>query len=214
VDKVDIAGRLASVFLPIFGIVAVGFFYGRKHNPEMAMANRINMDIFIPAMVFAAMAGKSFDVQAYTPLALAAFLLLTMCGALAWGFARLAGVPPRTLVPPMMFNNSGNIGLPLAMLAWGEVAMPAAVILFVVENIYHFTAGARFLDPKARLLTLWRVPVVFASLAGVGAALLKLALWQPLMTGIRILGDISIPLMLFSLGVRMTTSPWTNGDLH
>ena len=170
----------------------------------MAAANRINMDIFIPAVVFAAMAGKSFDVQAYLPLALGAFLLLCACGALAWPIARLIGVQPKTLVPPMTFNNSGNIGLPLAMLAWGEAAMPAAVIMFVVENIFHFTAGARLLDPKAKVLMLWRMPVVFASFAGLAVALLQIPLWQPALTSIKMLGDISIPLMLFSLGVRMT----------
>ncbi len=200
----DLLGRLVAVFFPIFAIVGIGFFYGRKHKPEMAMANRINMDIFVPAVVFSAMAGKSFDVQAYAPLAAAAFILLATCGALAWLLAGLLGVQPKTLVPPMMFNNSGNIGLPLAVLAWGEVAMPAAVIMFATENIFHFTFGARLLDPKARVLTLWRMPVVFASFAGLAAAILKLELWQPAMTAIKMLGDISIPLMLFSLGVRMT----------
>jgi predicted permease len=36
----------------------------------MAVANRLNMDVFVPALVFAAMAGKSFDLAAYAPLAL------------------------------------------------------------------------------------------------------------------------------------------------
>lgn len=200
----ELLGRLVGVFFPIFAIVGVGFWYGRKHKPEMAAANRINIDIFIPAVVFGAMAGKSFDVQAYAPLALGAFLLLSLCGLLAWGGARLAGVQAKTLIPPMMFNNSGNVGLPLAVLAWGDAAMPAAVIMFVVENIYHFTVGARMLDPKARVLMLWRMPVVFASFAGLAVALLKVPLWGPLLTGIKMLGDISIPLMLFALGVRMT----------
>lgn len=196
--------RLLAVLFPIFGIVAAGYFYGRRHKPEMAVANRLNMDVFVPALVFAAMAGKSFDLAAYAPLALGAFLLLVSCGLLAWPFARLCGVPAKTLVPPMLFNNSGNIGLPLALLAWGEAAMPAAVILFMVENTLHFTLGARWLDPQARLLLLWRIPVVFAAIAGLLVATLKITLWAPLLIGIKMLGDISVPLMLFALGVRMT----------
>lgn len=196
--------RLLAVLFPIFGIVAAGYFYGRRHKPEMAVANRLNMDVFVPALVFAAMAGKSFDLAAYAPLALGAFLLLATCGLLAWHVARLCGVPAKTLVPPMLFNNSGNIGLPLALLAWGEDALPAAVILFMVENTLHFTFGARWLDPQARLLLLWRIPVVFAAIAGLLVATLKITLWAPLLVGIKMLGDISVPLMLFALGVRMT----------
>lgn len=203
-DEQSLSFRLLAILFPIFAIVAAGFFYARKHKPEMAVANRLNMDIFVPALVFAAMAGKSFDLAAYAPLALGGFLLLATCGLLAWPVARLCGIQPKTLVPPMLFNNSGNIGLPLAVLAWGENALPAAVILFMVENTLHFSFGAKLLDPKTRILMLWRIPVVFAALAGLTVALLKVPVWQPAVIAIKMLGDVSVPLLLFSLGVRMT----------
>ncbi|MCU0989413.1 MAG: AEC family transporter [Xanthomonadales bacterium] len=173
-----LALRLLGILFPIFGIVAAGYFYGRQHKPEMAVANRLNMDVFVPALVFAAMAGKSFDLAAYAPLALGGFLVIGTCGLLAWPVARLVGIQPKTLVPPMLFNNSGNIGLPLAVLAWGEAALPAAVILFM--------------------------PVVAAAIAGLTVALLKIPVWEPAVIAIRMLGDVSVPLLLFSLGVRMT----------
>jgi malate permease and related proteins len=200
----SLAFRLVAILFPIFGIVAAGYFYARHHKPEMAVANRLNMDVFVPALVFAAMAGKSFDLAAYAPLALGGLLVLATCGLLAWPLAKLIGSEPKTLVPPMMFNNSGNIGLPLALLAWGEEALPAAVILFMVENTLHFSFGARLLDPHARLLTLWRVPVVAAAIAGLAVAILTIPVWQPLVIAIKMLGDVSVPLLLFSLGVRMT----------
>ncbi len=196
--------RITAILFPIFAIVAAGYFYARRHKPEMAVANRLNMDVFVPALVFAAMAGKSFDLAAYGPLALGALLLLLTCGLAAWPVARLLGVPAKTFVPPMLFNNSGNIGLPLAVLAWGEAALPAAVILFMVENTLHFSLGARLLDPRARLLTLWRIPVVAAAVAGLVVAVFKLPLWPPAVTAVKMLGDVSVPLLLFSLGVRMT----------
>ena len=203
-DESSLTFRLLAILFPIFGIVAAGFFYGRKHKPEMAVANRLNMDVFVPALVFAAMAGKSFDLTAYAPLALGGFIVLAVCGLLAWPIARLCGVQSKTLAPPMMFNNSGNIGLPLAVLAWGESALPAAVILFMVENTLHFSFGAKLLDPKTRILMLWRIPVVFAAIAGLTVAVLKIPVWQPLVIAIKMLGDVSVPLLLFSLGVRMT----------
>lgn len=196
--------RIVEILLPIFAIVAVGYFYGRRHRPEMAVANRLNMDIFLPALVFATLAGRSFELADYAALALAGVAVVILPGLLAWPLARWLGVAPKTFVPPMMFNNSGNMGLPLALLAWGTDAMPAAVILFLVENTLHFSLGARMLDPKARLLTLWRIPVMAASIAGIAVSLLQIPIWPPVVTGIKLLGDISIPLLLFALGVRMT----------
>lgn len=196
--------RITAILFPILAIVAAGYFYGRRHKPEMAVANRLNMDVFVPALVFGAMAGKSFDLAAFGPLTVGAFVVVLGSGLIAWPVARVLGVSWRTFVPPMMFNNSGNIGLPLAVLTWGEAALPAAVILFMVENTLHFSLGARMLDPRARLLTLWRVPVVAAAIAGLAVAALKLQVWEPAVIAIRMLGDVSIPLLLFSLGVRMT----------
>ena len=196
--------RIAEILLPIFAIVAAGFLYARKHRPEMAVANRLNMDVFLPALIFSTLAGKSFVLVEYGVLALAALLAILLPGLLAWPVARWLGLSPRTFVPPMMFNNSGNIGLPLALLAWGEAALPTAVVFFLVSNLLHFSLGARLLDPRAGLLHLWRIPVVAAAFAGAVIGLLPVALWPPLLVAVKLLGNISVPLLLFALGVRMT----------
>lgn len=202
--------RITAILFPIFAIVALGYWYGRRHDPEMAVANRLNMDIFVPALVFAALAGRTFAPAEYLPLATGAFVVLAGCGLLAWPAARLLGLPWKTFVPPMMFNNSGNIGIPLAVLAWGEAALPAAVILFMVGNLLHFSLGARMLDANARLLTLWRIPAVAATAAGLAVSLLGLQVWGPLLSALQMLGDIAIPLLLFALGVRMKNIRFTD----
>jgi predicted permease len=198
--------RIAGIVFPIYAIVAVGYAYGRWKKPDMAFANQLNMDIFVPALVFAALASKSFDLMQHVDLLIGAVVVVLGSGLLAWPVARLLGVPVNTFVPPMMFTNSGNMGLPLAVLAFGEAALPAAVVLFFVENTLHYSLGTWMLDHKARLITLWKVPVMAAAIAGLLISLLKLPLWQPAWIGIKMLGDVSIPLLLFSLGVRLTDS--------
>lgn len=196
--------RIASIIFPLFAIVLAGWLYGRVRKPDMSFANEINMDVFVPALVFAALAGKSFVLTSYQPLVLGALAVVLGSGLLAWPLARLLKVEAKTFVPPMMFNNSGNMGLPLAVLAFGEAALPAAVMLFLVGNLLHFSLGIYLLDHRARLSNLWRMPVVLATAAGLGVSLAGIELWPPLLTAIRMLGEISIPLLLFSLGVRLT----------
>ena len=132
-----------------------------------------------------------------------AFLLIAGAGAVGLVAARLSGVLPKTLVPPMMFNNCGNLGLPLAILAFGQDAMPAAVVMFLVSNMLHFSFGAWLLDHHARLRDLWKVPVLFAAVLGLGLNLTGIHVWAPLMTAVHLLGEISVPLMMFALGVRL-----------
>ena len=204
--------RIIAIIFPIFAIVGVGYFYARYKKPDMAFANQLNMDVFVPALVFAALASRDFNLMANWPLALGGIAVVLGSGLIAWPVAKLMKVDTRTLLPPMMFNNSGNMGLPLMVLAFGEKALPLAVVLFFVENLLHYSLGTWMLDHRAKVWNLWRVPVIAAALAGLVVSLLKIELWGPLYIGIKLLGDVSIPLLLFSLGVRLTDS--AAKDLH
>lgn len=198
--------QILGIVFPIFAIVLGGFLYGRRHQPDMRFANQLNMDIFVPALVFSALTARNADLATYSKLALGAVVVVLVSGLLAWPMARAMKVSARTFVPPMMFTNSGNMGLPLAMLAFGEAALPAAVVMFMVENTLHYAIGTAMLDRQTRLWQLWRVPVIAASIAGLTVSLSGLEVWEPLRLSIKLVGDISIPLLLFSLGVRLTQS--------
>jgi predicted permease len=208
--------RILAIIFPIFAIVAAGWLYARYRQArggiDMRFANQLNMDIFVPALVFAALTSKTFDLGAYDRLALGALGVMLGSGLIAWGVARLLREQTNTFVPPMMFTNSGNMGLPLAVLAFGEAALPAAVVLFFVENTLHYTLGTWMLDHRARLWNLWRVPVIFAALLALAINLSGFELWPPLYTAIKLVGDVAIPLLLFSLGVRLAVSTW--GDVR
>ncbi len=198
--------RIVEILFPLFALTALGFFVGRRAKPDLSHANKLNMDVFVPALVFGALASKSFDIAAYLPLVAATLLMVFGAGLLAWVLARLGGVDPRVIVPPIMFNNCGNLGLPLAVLAFGDSALAPMVVMFMVSNLVHFSFGVWLLDRSVNLRTVWRVPSVLATLLGVGVSLAAIELWPPLLMAIRMLGEISIPLMLFGLGVRMADS--------
>jgi predicted permease len=202
--------RIVSIVFPIFAVIAIGWLYARYRRTrggiDMAFANELNMDVFVPALVISAMVSKSFDLASYQWLALGAVLVMLGSGVLAWGLAILLREEAKTFVPPVMFVNAGNMGLPLMVLAFGEDALPAAVVLFFVENTLHYTFGTWLLDHRARLWNLWRNPVIAASLAGIGLSAAKVELWHPLYLAIKLLGEIAVPLLLFSLGVRLAVS--------
>lgn len=198
--------RIVSILFPLFALVAIGYVYGRRMKPDMTFANQLNMDVFMPALVFAALASKEFDVVQYQGLAWGALAVVIGSGLIAWPLARFAHAQPKTFVPPMMFNNSGNLGLPLAVLAFGEAALAPAVVMFMISNTLHFSFGAWLLDRHTRLSTIWRIPVVFAAIAGLAVSATGIELWPPLLLSIKLLGEVAIPLLLFALGVRLASS--------
>src|SRR3989344_9630508 len=112
--------RLFSIVFPIFAIVAVGYLYSRWRQPDMTAANQINMTILLPALIFHVLSGKDFQLGEYGWLALGGVTVVLGSGLLALWVAKLARLSYKTLVPSMMFTNAGNIGLPLAVFAFGE----------------------------------------------------------------------------------------------
>jgi len=198
--------RILSIVFPVMAVVLVGWIYARRRDADMTTANETNMDVFVPALVFSALADRSFDLTGHWAFAIGAFLMIAGSGLIGWLVARFANIEPRVLVPTAMFNNCGNLGLPLAYLAFGPEGLAAAVVMFMVSNLAHFSFGNWYLDHKARWWNAWRYPVILAALAGLAVSFSKVEIWEPLRVAIKLLGDISIPLALFALGVRIAQS--------
>jgi len=205
--------RILGIILPVFSIIAVGYFWGRRVKPDMGMVNRISMNVLAPALIFSALSSKSFDVYGDAPLIVGSIGIVLGSGLIAWPFARLLHQDPRTFVPPMMFNNCGNMGLPLAVLAFGDKGFAPMVALFVASNLLHFTLGAWIIDHHAKFGKLLRNPMVWSTIAGFLFALLRPPLPDWLGVTFRMVGDGLIPMMLLSLGVRLTAIDWRDARL-
>jgi hypothetical protein len=195
--------RIAAIIVPLLVVVSLGFVYERTRRTDMTIANVHNLEVFMPATVFVALSDKSFDISRFLGLLGMGAVLILACGVVAWGIARLIGVAAKTLAPPMMFTNCGNLGLPLAVLTFGPQALAPAIALFVLSNLLQFTLGLYMLDHHAKLWGIARMPVVIATFAGLLVGICGIEIWSPLLVGIRMLGDISVPLMLFAVGVRL-----------
>jgi predicted permease len=205
--------RILGIILPVFLIIMVGYLYARRVKPDMAMVNRISMTILAPALIFSALASKDFDVGAYKLLMVASVGVVLGSGLLAWPFARLLHANPRTFVPPMMFNNCGNMGLPLAVLAFGQAGFSAMVALFTISNLLHFTLGTWLVDHNARFGSLLRNPMVWSTFLGFAFAIVHPPTPEWASVGIKMVGDALIPMMLLSLGVRLYEVRWDDWHL-
>ena len=195
--------QIFSIIFPVVAIVLVGYFYATKFQPNMETANTINMNIFLPALMFSVLSKESFQIQNYQLLAISGVIVIIGSGILAWIVAKALNINIKTFVPPMMFNNTGNIGLPLAVLAFGEIALGAAVVLFAIEMLLHFTFGAYILSKNANFMSIFRSPILIATLAGLSINIIDFELWLPFTQMINLLGQAAIPLLLFTLGTRL-----------
>ncbi|UXZ53524.1 AEC family transporter [Halomonas sp. 7T] len=209
-------GQILATLLPVFLIAGCGAAYGHFRTPDIRSLNTLNMELFVPLLVFAVLADRQAPLADYAWLATAAVAVVLGSGLLLWPVAKWLSLDVKVFLPPMMFNNSGNMGVPLLVLAFGPEALPAAVVVFIVEMLLHFSVGLYMLDPRTSLWRLLRMPIVAASIAGLVVNVGGLPLPGWLLEAMHTLGGVCIPLMLFALGVRLLEidfSDWRTGLL-
>lgn len=198
--------QILIIVLPIFIIVGLGFGYSRAIKPDLAGVNRMIIDLMLPILIFTSLSGKDFDPAAAALFTAAAAAQILLVGLIALPFVRASGASWRAFVPCVMFGNVGPVGIPLIVLAFGDQALPAAVVLLVLSNILHFTLGAALISGRIDWSTVYGNPLVWATFAGIGFAQwdLHLPIWldRPLL----MISDVIVPLMLLSLGARLSSS--------
>ena len=128
-------GHILATLLPVFLIAGSGAAYGRFRTPDIRSLNTLNMELFVPLLVFAVLADRQAPLAEYAWLASAAALVVLGSGVVLWPVVKWLGLDKKVFLPPMMFNNSGNMGVPLLVLAFGPEALPAAVVVFLVETL-------------------------------------------------------------------------------
>lgn len=204
--------RILGIILPVLIIVCIGYAYARRRGHavkgEMTAVNRVSLEVLCPLLIFTALAGKEFDLASNGLLILAGGAIALGSGLIAWPIARLCGYDPRSFVPPMIYNNCGNMGLPLALLAFGPAGMPGMIALFMVCTMVFFSVGIIILESgrqceHASFFNFLKSPMMIAMMVGIAFSSLKITVPIPLFTALKMLGEACIPLMLFSLGIRM-----------
>lgn len=194
---------LANIVLPVFLIIAVGALYAKRFKPDISWINKLNMDVFIPALIFSVLSSSDFQLVNYWHLVIGTSVVVVGSGLMLWPLVKLLKVSAKTFLPPMMFNNTGNMGIPLLLLAFGEAALPAAITVFITVTLLHFTLGLYILNSNTKFSSLFKIPILVASVVGLLISHFNVQLPSALATPVEMLGQISIPLMLFALGVRL-----------
>ena len=195
--------KIFEITFPIFAIVATGYFYARKYNPDITLPNRLNIDVFVPCLIFAVIYEKAGVSGLFGNLALAISIVVLLSGLIAFIVAKIFSIDPRTLCPPLMFGNAGNLGLPLVVLSFGESALTVAVICFVVCKTFHITIGVYLFSRQLNIFEILSSPRILSVFLAIIFSQLNINIPNAILEPVRMLGNICIPLMLFGLGVRL-----------
>lgn len=158
--------QVVSILFPVFALVFVGYLVGRYIRPDFRPINRINMDVFTPALVFSSLVSMPLDMD-QAPLLVAAVIAVVVPGIVMLPITRLTGLSFKAWAPPHMFRNSGN---PFKQIIKMPIFLSASLALFI--NLSGIGIWSPLYEATA-LLGQAAVPVMLLSL---GAQMLNLRL--------------------------------------
>lgn len=200
----NLALTVLEIVAPVFLLAAVGYAWVRLgFEYRIEFVTQLSMTLGVPCLIFVSLMKTDVDPQALTALTLASVAAYGAVTLAAWALIAVMRLDLRTWLAPVIFGNTGNLGLPLALFAFGEIGLDYAVVVFAVMAVWSFTFGVWLVAGGGSPWKVVKEPLVGATLLG------ALFLWQGWETPVfvtntlSLIGQMAIPLMLITLGVAV-----------
>ena len=196
--------------LPSFTIALLGFMLGKiDSNREMNQKTISNMVyyFFTPCLVFSSLHKRSFDFQEFALIGGAAFMLIAIMTPVAFFFKKRSGTVENGYVLPVIFMNTGNISLPIALLMFGNEGLAKAILFHLMNIMVLYSYGVYLVSGKTDLMQFFKIPALWAAILGVAAATGNPAPpgffsdgYNIINKGIDVLAFGAIPLLIIKIG--------------
>ena len=195
---------LLGIVVPVFVCAAIGWTWaklGKAFDSETVTG--MTVQIGTPCLVFDTLTRLDLSLHEFGVMALATAVAVGGFGLLAVVWLRLSGMDRPTFLPALMFPNSGNMGLPICLFAFGEHGLALAVSFFAVMVILQFTVGVAIAAGRASLRMVLTSPVLYAVAAALPVLAFDLQVPEMAAKTLHLLGGFTIPVMLIALGVSL-----------
>ncbi len=196
--------QLLAIIAPIFVCAALGYAWARtKRTWDTEFVTTLTYYIGTPCLVFSTLTS--------TPLTASAFVAMAGAAGAALGGFLVIGVivllvfrlPLRPYLPPLIFPNAGNMGLPLCLFAFGDAGLALGIAYFTVTSVSNFTLGVWISSGSTSPKQFLKTPLIYAVAAALAAMVTatEVPLWIANTTDL--IGGLTIPLILITLGVSL-----------
>ncbi len=197
----------AAMLAPLVLCALVGAVWAKRDLPYSGpFVTVLVTSVTTPALVFHTLVTTQLDNEVLARMFGASVLALAVCAGLCTLVLKLWGQPVRKLLPTAWMPNAGNLGLPMSQLAFGDAGLPVAVAFFAVSSFTQHTVAVRVMTGGSSLGAL-KTPVFLACMAALVVRVSGVSLPQPLLSSAELLGSVTVPLMLISLGHALALIP-------
>jgi predicted permease len=195
---------LVPIFAPVIICAGTGYLWNRLAFPfDQKFVTALVMNVAGPCLIIGSLTRLEASTVQFASVLLAGVLMLVGCSLIGAVGLRLASLPVRNYVPLITFGNSGNLALPVCYFAFGEQGLGLALGVFVINTLGQVTLQPLLAARTALLRTLATTPLIYAVVLGFIMFVSRVKPPQWAANTLQLLGNLTIPLMLLSLGYSL-----------
>src|SRR5690606_27946773 len=192
------------IIAPVFVCSAIGYLWARLGKPfETDFVTRLVTMVGTPCLIVSTLTQLELPLDALGEMALACLIAIAGFAVIGFAALRVMRLPAHSFMPALIFPNTGNMGLPLSLFAFGEAGLAFAIIIFAICAALQFTLGVAIASGSFSIKRLVSMPLIY----GLAAAIVVIGTGWTVPTWIantlKLLGDLTIPMMLLALGVSL-----------
>lgn len=196
--------QIFTVTAPVFCIVALGYFWALWKQPfDSETITNLIVKVATPCLVFTNLTQLSLGLDVIATMALSAALALLLSAVLGATVLKISGLSLNTYLASLMHPNTGNIGLPIALMAFGQEGLALAVAYFIVISISQYTIGYGIAAGEASVKRFFQQPLLYAVLASLIVVTVNLQIPVWIATTTDIMSGMVIPALLMVLGFSL-----------
>jgi hypothetical protein len=205
---------ILTVIAPIMLIVALGALLGEFFALDRQSLSTVIVYLFSPALVFQSLSSSEVVGSVLIQVTAAIVVTLIILSVAGFGIARVMGLDRRmasAYVLSLIAFNGANYGIPFNEFTFGSEARQYAVIAYVasvvVTNILGVWLASRgSVSGRDALLNAFKVPLIYATIAGLIVNAGSLTVPLPITRSISLLAGATVPAMLVVLGLQLRST--------
>ncbi len=212
VKSLPMINQLFAVIAPIIICAGIGYAWARSGlDYPVDFVTRLVMNIGAPCLIVASFSRSSIEIISMTEITLAALVVLGIMALIGVVLLRLMRLETGVFLPSLIFPNIGNMGLPLCLFAFGETGLALALTIFLLVFTLQMSLGIVLVAGRGNIGVLVKQPVLWATVVALVLIVMGWSLPAWLVNTTGLIGDVTIPLMLMTLGVslaRLKVAEW------
>ena len=197
--------KLFEVLSPVFFIVGIGYFLGKKSsNIDTSFITNYSANFGTPALIIFGVMSSGVTYSMFADYFIYWLIAMAIFGIVGIIFLILMKKDYIRELPPFILPNTGNMGIPICLFAYGTFGMGVAASISAVIVLLHFTLNVFLASKRFDILVIVKSPSFYAILITVAFLYFEIEAPTFVLNTAMLLAYAMIVLILMSLGIALT----------